>query len=67
MGVLMLIGLGIAPPVPTLGGMIREGFEYILGAPHVAIYPGLAVLLVVLSLNLVGDGLRDAIDPKLRS
>jgi peptide/nickel transport system permease protein len=63
---LSFIGLGIAPPTPTLGTMIREGFEHILDSPFVSIYPGFAVLLVVLSLNLIGDGLRDAIDPKLR-
>ena len=63
---LSFIGLGVAPPTPTLGTMIRDGFEQILDAPFVSIYPGFAVLLVVLSLNLVGDGLRDAIDPKLR-
>lgn len=63
---LSFIGLGVAPPAPTLGSMIREGFEFILDAPHVSIYPGLAVLFVVLALNLIGDGLRDAIDPKLR-
>lgn len=64
---LSFIGLGIAPPTPTLGTMIRDGFNYILDAPFVAIYPGFAVLLVVLSLNLIGDGLRDAIDPKLKT
>ncbi len=63
---LSFIGLGVAPPTPTWGGMIREGFEYILDAPWLSIYPGLAVLLLVFSLNLLGDGLRDAIDPKLR-
>ena len=63
---LSFIGLGVAPPTPTLGTMIRDGFNNILDAPFVSIYPGFAVLLVVLSLNLVGDGLRDAIDPKLR-
>lgn len=63
---LSFIGLGIAPPTPTLGTMIRDGFNHVLDAPFVSIYPGFAVLLVVLSLNLVGDGLRDAIDPKLR-
>ncbi|WP_245989673.1 ABC transporter permease [Litoreibacter meonggei] len=63
---LSFIGLGVAPPTPTLGTMIRDGFNHILDAPFVSIYPGFAVLLVVLSLNLVGDGLRDAIDPKLR-
>lgn len=64
---LSFIGLGIAPPTPTLGTMIRDGFNYILDAPFVSIYPGFAVLLVVLSLNLIGDGLRDAIDPKLKT
>lgn len=63
---LSFIGVGVAPPTPTLGGMIREGFEHILDAPFVSIYPGFAVLLVVLTLNLIGDGLRDAVDPKLR-
>lgn len=63
---LSFIGLGVAPPTPTLGGMIREGFEHILHAPWVTIYPSLVVLAIVFSLNLIGDGLRDAIDPKLR-
>lgn len=64
---LAFIGLGVKPPTPTWGGMIRSGFENILDAPWLAIYPGIAVLLLVFSLNLLGDGLRDAIDPKLRS
>lgn len=63
---LSFIGLGIAPPVPTLGSMIREGFEKMLDAPWVTIYPSLVLLLVVFALNLVGDGVRDATDPKLR-
>ncbi len=63
---LSFIGLGIAPPVPTLGSMIREGFENLLDAPWVTIYPSLVLLVVVFALNLVGDGVRDATDPKLR-
>lgn len=63
---LSFIGLGIAPPVPTLGTMIREGFEKMLDAPWVTIYPSLVLLVVVFALNLVGDGVRDATDPKLR-
>lgn len=63
---LSFIGLGIAPPTPTLGGMIRQGFDSILDAPWVTIYPSLVVLVIVFSLNLIGDGLRDRIDPKLR-
>ncbi len=61
---LSFIGLGVAPPTPTLGGMIRQGLESILETPWVTIYPGLAVMLIVLALNLIGDGVRDAIDPK---
>ncbi len=64
---LSFIGLGVKPPTPTWGGMIRQGFEYILDAPWMCIYTGLAVLILVFSLNLLGDGLRDAIDPKLRN
>jgi peptide/nickel transport system permease protein len=63
---LAFIGLGVKPPTPTWGGMIREGFENILDGPWLAVWPGLAILVVVFSLNLLGDGLRDAIDPKLR-
>ena len=63
---LSFIGLGVKPPEATWGGMIREGFENILDNPWLSIFPGLAILLVVFSLNLLGDGLRDAIDPKTR-
>jgi peptide/nickel transport system permease protein len=63
---LSFIGLGVRPPTPTWGGMIREGFENILDAPWLALFPSIAVLLVMLGLNLLGDGLRDATDPRLR-
>lgn len=63
---LSFIGLGVKPPTPTWGGMIREGFENILDAPWLAVAPGLAILVTVLGLNLLGDGLRDAVDPKAR-
>lgn len=63
---LSFIGLGVSPPTPTLGGMIRQGLDNILDAPWVTVYPGFAVLFIVLSLNLMGDGVRDATDPKLR-
>ena len=63
---LAFIGLGVKPPIPTWGGMVREGFENILDSYALALFPSLAVLLLVFSLNLVGDGLRDAIDPKLK-
>jgi peptide/nickel transport system permease protein len=64
---LAFIGLGLKPPTPTWGGMIREGFENILDSPWLAIVPSVAVLIVVFAVNLLGDGLRDAIDPKLRN
>ena len=64
---LSFIGLGVRPPTPTWGGMTRDGFENILDAPWIAIFPGLAIMLLVLGLNMIGDGLRDATDPKLRN
>ena len=63
---LAFIGLGLAPPTPTWGGMVRDGFDNILSAFHMAIIPSLAILLLVLAFNLIGDGLRDAIDPRLK-
>ena len=63
---LAFIGLGLRPPTPTWGGMIREGFDNILDSPWLAVVPGTAVLIVIFSLNLIGDGLRDAVDPKLK-
>ncbi|QRM28810.1 ABC transporter permease [Microvirga sp. VF16] len=64
---LSFIGLGVPPPTATWGSMIREGFENILDAWWLAVFPSLAILLTVLALNLLGDALRDAIDPKLRA
>lgn len=63
---LAFIGLGVSPPTATWGGMIREGFENILDNFWLAFFPSIAILLVVFALNLLGDGLRDAIDPRLR-
>ncbi|MBV9522201.1 MAG: ABC transporter permease [Alphaproteobacteria bacterium] len=63
---LSFIGLGVRPPIATWGGMIREGFENILDSASLSVFPSLAILLVVFALNMLGDGLRDAIDPKLR-
>lgn len=63
---LSFIGLGVKPPTASWGSMMREGFENILDAPWLSIWPGLAILILVLGLNMIGDGLRDATDPKLR-
>ena len=61
---LSFIGLGVPPPAATWGGMIREGFENILDAWWLAVFPSLAIFAVVLGLNLLGDALRDASDPR---
>lgn len=63
---LSFLGLGIRPPSPEWGAMLSDGRQYIQLAPHVTIFPGLAILTIMLALNLLGDGLRDALDPKLR-
>lgn len=63
---LSFIGLGVPPPTATWGGMIREGFENILDAWWLAVFPSFAILLTVLALNLLGDALRDASDPRSR-
>jgi peptide/nickel transport system permease protein len=64
---LSFIGLGVKPPTATWGGMIREGFGFILDAPWMSIYPGAVILITVFAFNMLGDGLRDALDPKLRA
>jgi peptide/nickel transport system permease protein len=63
---LSFLGAGIPPPTPTWGAMIAEGRDYIATAWWVSFFPGLAILATVLSFNLFGDWLRDALDPKLR-
>ncbi len=62
---LSFLGLGIKPPAPSWGSMLRDGFENILDAPFLSVVPGCAILVLVLGLNMVGDGLRDATDPAL--
>lgn len=61
------IGLGIQPPNPEWGNMLSTGRDYIRGYSYMTMFPGLAIVITVLSLNLLGDGLRDALDPKLRN
>jgi ABC-type dipeptide/oligopeptide/nickel transport system permease subunit len=63
---LSYLGIGIKPPIATWGGMVSEGFQYIQRAPHAAIIPGVCMILVIIAFNIVGDSLRDALDPKLR-
>lgn len=63
---LSFLGLGIEPPMPEWGAMLSEGKEYIRYLTYLVIFPGLCIMLTVLSLNLFGDGLRDALDPRLK-
>ena len=60
------LGMGVQPPTPEWGYMLSEGKDYMMKAPHLVIFPGLAIVLTALSLNLLGDGLRDALDPRLK-
>ena len=60
------LGMGAQPPTPEWGTMLAEAREFILRAPWVVTFPGVAILITVLAINLVGDGLRDALDPKLK-
>jgi peptide/nickel transport system permease protein len=64
---LSYVGLGAQPPIPSWGRMLADAQTMFAIAPHVAIMPGMAIVLLVLGLNLLGDGLRDALDPRLRS
>jgi glutathione transport system permease protein len=64
---LSFVGLGAQPPSPEWGAMLSDGRSYLGVADHVTVFPGMAILLTVLAFNLLGDGLRDALDQKLRS
>jgi ABC-type dipeptide/oligopeptide/nickel transport system permease subunit len=63
---LSFLGLGPPPPTPVWGSMIAEGRNFIVMAPHVSTLPGIALMVTIVGLNLLGDGLRDALDPRLR-
>jgi len=63
---LSFIGLGVQPPTPEWGAMLSAGRNYIRNYPHMVIFPGATIMLAVFSLNVLGDGLRDALDPKLK-
>lgn len=61
---LSFLGLGIQPPTPSWGNILKSGKDYLMTAPHIASFSGLAILMTVLGFNLFGDGVRDALDPK---
>jgi peptide/nickel transport system permease protein len=64
--VLSYLGVGVRPPMPSWGNMVAEGQRYYRSAPWLSLYPGFCIMLTVLGFNLLGDGLRDALDPRLR-
>lgn len=64
---LSFLGLGVQPPTASWGLMVATGRDFLLSAPHITTIPGLAIMLAVLGFNLLGDGLRDALDPRLRT
>lgn len=59
------LGLGVPPPEPTLVGMVGQGTSYLLSAPWIVLFPGMMIAIIVLSLNILGDGLRDVLDPRI--
>ena len=63
---LNFLGLGVQPPTPEWGAMLSNARDYMFAAPHVTTFPGLAIALVVIGFNLLGDGLRDALDPRMK-
>jgi peptide/nickel transport system permease protein len=63
---LSFLGLGVQPPTPSWGSMLNDARGYLSQAPYMAVFPGLAIFLAVLAFNLIGDGLRDALDPRLK-
>ncbi|HEX2923541.1 MAG TPA: ABC transporter permease subunit, partial [Chloroflexota bacterium] len=60
------LGLGVQPPTPEWGAMLSRARTYLSVAPHMVLFPGLAIALLVLGFNLLGDGLRDALDPRMK-
>lgn len=63
---LSYLGIGISPPTATWGNMVYDAYAYLLKAPQLAIIPGICIILLIIAFNVVGDGLRDALDPRLR-
>ena len=64
---LSFLGLGAQPPTPEWGSMLSNGRVYMEKAPWMMVFPGLAIMVTVMSINLFGDGLRDALDPRVRA
>lgn len=65
--ILSFLGLGVQPPTPEWGKMVSDGRAYLMEAPHISLFPGLAIFATVMGFNCLGDGLRDALDPRMRA
>lgn len=63
---LSYIGVGVAPPTPSWGSMVQDGFQAIFGSPHLVLFPGIAIAITMMSFTFLGDGLRDALDPRMK-
>ena len=63
---LSFLGVGIKPPTPEWGNMLSDGRLYMRQAMHMTVFPGLAIMITILAFNLMGDGLRDALDPRMK-
>lgn len=63
---LSFLGMGAQPPSPELGALLSDGRDYMWDAGHIALFPGLVIMLIVLAFNVLGDGIRDALDPKMK-
>ena len=63
---LSFLGLGVQPPEPEWGAMLSSGRQFVMEAPHLTLFPGLAIMITILAFNMLGDGLRDALDPRLK-
>ena len=63
---LSFVGLGVQPPNPEWGAMLSGARNYIRNYPHMVIFPGVTIMITILSINMLGDGLRDALDPRLK-
>lgn len=63
---LNFLGLGVPPPIPTWGNMVQTGIDQLTYAPWLSLFPGLAIMITILAFNMLGDGLRDVIDPRLQ-
>jgi peptide/nickel transport system permease protein len=65
-GTMSFLGLGVPPPTASWGAMLNDARAYLFGAPHLVVFPALAVMLAVLSFNFIGDAMRDFLDPRSR-